>query len=158
MSQISSMGSAASIGSFLQTKNNKDNANAMQANFSAGENSSTAFSAHSDDSISSNSPEAIKKTKKDYSAEFLAYMKKTPAQRLREDILKKLGLTESDLESMPPDKRAAVEQQIAEEIKRSLAGNGSPQDSDLQKFGAPSGQKLSDDLTNALLQLQEIGA
>lgn len=51
------------------------------------------------------------------SEEFLTYMKKTPLQRMREAILKEMGLTEDELKAMPPEQRAAAEAAIAERIK-----------------------------------------
>jgi len=51
------------------------------------------------------------------SEEFLTYMKKTPMQRMREAILKEMGLTEDDLKAMDPEQRAAAEAAIAERIK-----------------------------------------
>jgi hypothetical protein len=54
-------------------------------------------------------------------AEYLAdYVRKSPAQHLRDAILKEMGLTEEDLAAMPPEKRAAVEHTIAERIKEVL--------------------------------------
>jgi hypothetical protein len=50
-------------------------------------------------------------------AEFHAYMSKTPEQRMREAILKEMGLTEEDLKAMPPEKRKAVEAAITEKIR-----------------------------------------
>lgn len=52
--------------------------------------------------------------------EFLTYMKKTPMQRMREAILKEMGLTEEDLKAMEPEKRAAAEAAIAEKIKERM--------------------------------------
>ena len=48
---------------------------------------------------------------------FLAYMKKTPEQRMREAVLKEMGLTEEDLKAMSPEEREATEAKIAERIK-----------------------------------------
>lgn len=50
------------------------------------------------------------------------YLEKSPAQRLREAILKELGLTEEDLAKLPPEKRAAVEAEINERIRTRLLG------------------------------------
>lgn len=50
-------------------------------------------------------------------AKFHAYMSKTPEQRMREAILKEMGLTEEDLKAMPPEKRKAVEATITEKIR-----------------------------------------
>ncbi|BAI72352.1 hypothetical protein AZL_017140 [Azospirillum sp. B510] len=53
---------------------------------------------------------------------FLAEAKKTPAERIRDDWLARHKMTEKDLQSMPPEKREAVEKEIAEELKRKLTG------------------------------------
>jgi hypothetical protein len=50
-------------------------------------------------------------------SDFLDYAKKTPAQRMRDAILKSMGLTEDDLKRMSPDQRKAVEDAIREKIK-----------------------------------------
>lgn len=52
--------------------------------------------------------------------EFLAYMQKTPAQRMREAWLKSHNLTEEQLDAMPPEQRQAIEKQMADEIKEKL--------------------------------------
>jgi len=52
--------------------------------------------------------------------ELAEYLRKTPAQHMRDAILKELGLTEEDLDAMPPEKRKAVEETIAARIKEKL--------------------------------------
>ncbi len=47
---------------------------------------------------------------------FLEEAHKTPLQRLRDAILKKMGLTEDQLASMEPDQREAVEKEIVRQI------------------------------------------
>ena len=44
--------------------------------------------------------------------EFKDYMSKSPAQRIREHLLKDLGLTEDDVKAMPPEKQQAITDQI----------------------------------------------
>lgn len=53
---------------------------------------------------------------------FLAEIRKTPAQRIREAWLTSHRLTEEDLKTMDPAKLEAVEKEIAEDIKRKLTG------------------------------------
>lgn len=65
---------------------------------------------------------AVKKTALD---ELEEYLRKSPAERMREAILKRLGLTEADLAAMPPEKRTAVENEIAREIKEFMLGQQS---------------------------------
>lgn len=50
-------------------------------------------------------------------AEFKDYMSKTPEQRLRDSILKEMGITEEDLKAMPPEKQQAVAQEIADRMQ-----------------------------------------
>lgn len=49
-------------------------------------------------------------------------LKKNPIQRMREAILKEMGLTEADLDAMPPEKRDAIEAAIEARIKEYLLG------------------------------------
>ena len=79
--------------------------------------------------------------------DFLAYMKKTPEQRLREQILKAMDLTEEDLEGMPPEQRKAIEEKIAEIIKEKLTGV----DQDALMRGEPPEQQ-SASLEDRMLQ------
>lgn len=51
---------------------------------------------------------------------FLAYARKTPMERLREQILKELGYTEDSLRQAPPDERAAVEDKIRKLIEEKM--------------------------------------
>ncbi|KQV78940.1 hypothetical protein ASD15_19890 [Massilia sp. Root351] len=51
---------------------------------------------------------------KDAAAELEAYMKQTPAERMREALLKKLGISEEELAAMPPEQRKAVEDKLGE--------------------------------------------
>lgn len=44
--------------------------------------------------------------------EFKDYMSKSPAQRIREQLLKEMGLTEEDFKAMPPEKQQAITDQI----------------------------------------------
>lgn len=55
-------------------------------------------------------------------AELHDYMKKTPAEHIRDAVLKELGLTEADLAAMPPEKRMAMEATINELVREKLLG------------------------------------
>ena len=59
-------------------------------------------------------------TTKTAAQELEEYLKKTPAQHMRDAILKEMGLTEDDLAAMPPAKRQAIEDTIAAKIKEKL--------------------------------------
>lgn len=49
-----------------------------------------------------------------------AYMKMTPAQRMAADILKQMGLTQADLDAMPPAQRQAIMDKIAAIMKQQM--------------------------------------
>lgn len=49
--------------------------------------------------------------------EFKAYMSKSPIERMRDSILKEMGLTKEDVEAMPPEKQKAIAEEIAERMK-----------------------------------------
>ena len=49
-----------------------------------------------------------------------AYMKMTPAQRMAADILKQMGLTQAQLDAMPPAERQAIMDKIAALVKQQM--------------------------------------
>lgn len=51
---------------------------------------------------------------------FLAYARKTPAERFREDLLNSMGLTEEDMQAMDADARKAIEEEITRRIKEKI--------------------------------------
>lgn len=59
-------------------------------------------------------------SKEDVVAEFLEYAQKTTEEKLREQILKAMGLTEEDLDSMTPEQRKGVEEQIVRTLKEKM--------------------------------------
>ncbi|MEK1872119.1 MAG: hypothetical protein AAAC50_06805 [Rhizobium altiplani] len=61
-------------------------------------------------------------------SEFTDLADQTPAERIRDQVLQRLGLTEDDLKAMPPEQREAIEKQIADELKRQLTGDGDSKD------------------------------
>lgn len=70
---------------------------------------------------------------------FLDFIGKNPMERMREQILREMGLTEEQLEQLPPEERQKVEEQIAsiieERMKASFAPNASETEQ-LQQIGA----------------------
>ena len=60
----------------------------------------------------------------------LSYIMELHEEKIREEILAYMGLTEEDLAKMPPEQRAAIEKLIAEEIQKRLAAESLLQDSD----------------------------
>ena len=51
-------------------------------------------------------------------ADFTDYMSKTPAERIREQLLKEQGLTEADVQNMSQEKQDALSKQVAERLKQ----------------------------------------
>lgn len=51
---------------------------------------------------------------------FLEEARKSPMERLREQIIKELGISEEDLAAMPPDEKRATEDKIRELIEEKL--------------------------------------
>jgi len=60
-------------------------------------------------------------TKTSATDEFKDYMSKSPAQRIREQLLKEMGLTEDDFKAMPPEKQQAITDQITALIQQKEA-------------------------------------
>ena len=51
-------------------------------------------------------------------SEFTDYMSKSPAERVREQLLKEQGLTETDVQSMSQEKQDAISTQVADRLKQ----------------------------------------
>lgn len=66
--------------------------------------------------------EAIQAAYKAVVAELNDYVNKSPAEHMRDAVLKELGLTEADLDAMPPEKRMAMEAIINERVREKLLG------------------------------------
>lgn len=52
--------------------------------------------------------------------ELAEYESKSVAQHMRDAILKEMGLSEEELDAMPPEQRAAVEERIVERMREKL--------------------------------------
>ena len=50
-------------------------------------------------------------------SEFTDYMSKSPAERIREQLLKEQGLTEADVQNMSQEKQDAITKQVADRVK-----------------------------------------
>ncbi|NVD96528.1 hypothetical protein [Massilia sp. BJB1822] len=57
---------------------------------------------------------------KGLNAELDDYLKMSPAQRMREALLKKLGLSEDDLAKMGPEERKKVDEQMGDLAKQEM--------------------------------------
>jgi hypothetical protein len=62
------------------------------------------------------------------------YIAKGPIAHMREAILKEMGLAEEDLEKMPPEQRAAVEETIARKISEQLLADSAADPKRIQAF------------------------
>jgi hypothetical protein len=51
---------------------------------------------------------------------FLDYARKSPAEKIRDALLKSVGVTEDELKNMTPEQRKEVEQKIADKIKEAM--------------------------------------
>lgn len=51
-------------------------------------------------------------------ADFTDYMSKSPAERIREQLLKEQGLTEADVQNMSQEKQDAISKQVADRVKQ----------------------------------------
>lgn len=51
-------------------------------------------------------------------SEFTDYMSKTPAERIREQLLKEQGLTEADVQNMTQEEQDAISRQVADRLKQ----------------------------------------
>ncbi|MDD0998261.1 hypothetical protein D3C84_699330 [compost metagenome] len=49
--------------------------------------------------------------------EFKDYMSKTPEQRIRDAILEEMGLTQEEVDAMPPEKQQAIGEEIAQRME-----------------------------------------
>ncbi|UGV27828.1 hypothetical protein E0H22_20390 [Rhodopseudomonas boonkerdii] len=63
---------------------------------------------------------ATQQTEKTVEQKFLDYAKKSPAEKIRDALLKSVGVTEEQLKNMTPEQRREVEQKIADKIKEAL--------------------------------------
>lgn len=66
------------------------------------------------------SPSTSDKIGESVADKFLAYARKTPAERFREDLLNSMGLTEEDVQAMSGDDRKAIEEEITRRIKEKI--------------------------------------
>ncbi len=78
----------------------------------------------------------------------VSYIMELHENKIREEILASMGLTEEDLAKMSPEQRAAIEKLIAEEIQKRLAAESLLQDDD--------GKNTKNDQRADKSQLEEI--
>lgn len=71
-------------------------------------------------------------------AQFKDYMSKTPEQRLRDSILKEMGITEEEYAAMPPEKQLAVGEEIAQRMQDKSAMAQMEKDQQSEKNPAES--------------------
>jgi hypothetical protein len=56
-------------------------------------------------------------TKGSATDDFKDYMSKTPEQRMRDAILEEMGLTQEEVDAMPPEKQQAIGEEIAQRME-----------------------------------------
>ena len=86
---------------------------------SIGATSGTAFSAGAA-GTSSVLPDDKRQNGTDAVAAFRNEAKKSPIDRIRESVLKRHKLTQEQLNNLPPEQQSAIQQEIAEAIKRAM--------------------------------------
>lgn len=98
----------------------KTSADFQLALAAAKQNQAAAGASTASENSSQSKGAQVAAAKKTPAEELAEYLRKTPAQHMRDAILKKMGLTEADLAAMTPEKRAALEQAITDQIKEML--------------------------------------
>ena len=73
-------------------------------------------------------------------AEFTEYMSNSPAERIREQLLKEQGMTEEQVQALPQERQDAIASQVAERLKEQQ------QQQVAAKTAAPQTQALKDTL------------
>ncbi|WP_271105757.1 hypothetical protein [Pseudomonas tohonis] len=73
-----------------------------------------------------------KPTRSAAAQEFHDYMDKSAGEKMRDKILKEMGLTEEDIDAMPPEKQEQIEKQIAQRMTELAAIQ---QEEELRKRG-----------------------
>ena len=102
--------------------------------------SANAASSVSDSAASKPKEDAAEAAMSPQLKELMAYLSKSPAQLMRESILKSMGLTEESLKSLPPEKQAAIEATIAAKIKEMMQG---PADGAVHNAGTAANPAIS---------------
>lgn len=78
--------------------------------------------------------------KKGFSA-YVRDLEKEKIEKIRKDILERMGLSEADLTKLPPGQRAMIEDMIAQEIKLRLAASSTMKNNDDSDNKGQSGNK-----------------
>lgn len=79
--------------------------------------------------------------KKGFSA-YVRDLEKEKIEKIRKDILERMGLTEADLAKLPPKQRAMIEDMIAQEIKNRLAASSMKNNDEQDKTGQSSDRAM----------------
>jgi len=69
-------------------------------------------------------------------AQFKDYMSKTPEQRMRDAILQEMGLTQEEIDQMPPEKQQAIGEEIAQRLQDKAQMAQAEKDQDTRIEGA----------------------
>ncbi|MCP4393680.1 MAG: hypothetical protein GY804_05365 [Alphaproteobacteria bacterium] len=101
--------------------------------------------------------------KKTATQEFLEFMDKTPAERMREQILSGMGLDEESLKSLPYEEREKIEEKIAAIIRQSIEDDIKEEHNNVevvkaQQPAVPPHSMTSNEMNNQILSVQEAAA
>lgn len=134
-------------GAMLQTLQNQTQAQTAEATAKVQDSATQIATQQVSEAtrISDNVDEAFAKTRvglqstdatsvaaKSATDEFKDYMSKTPEQRLRDSILQEMGLTEDDINAMPPEKQQAIGKEIAERLQDKMKLAQAEKDNDVK--------------------------
>lgn len=65
-------------------------------------------------------PDQANATQKSALEEFREYMALSPEEKIREKMLRELGLSQDDYEALPPEKKDLIDKQIAQRMKEEM--------------------------------------
>lgn len=102
------------------TAKNAQKTQENDANFAAFLTENEQIQARSEENIAAHNAKISPASASDSKAEFKEFMSKDSSERMREQVLLALGLTEEELDAMPPEERQKVELKIAAIIEEKI--------------------------------------
>lgn len=139
------VGNVLNFGDFSAKIAQKDQEN--DANFSDILSEQERVKAKSGENIAAHNAAVSPPEKPDAKIEFHDFMGKDTAERMRQQVLLALGITEEELDAMPPEERQKVEMKIAAIIEEKIRMATEEQ---LEKSAIPNDEAQKDDWLSAL--------
>lgn len=91
-----------------------------QAALTEGANSSAGANSSKVETAQDKADAAAQARREELRAQLQEYLDKSPAEHMRDAILKEMGMSEEDLAALPPEKREAIESDIARKMRERL--------------------------------------